>query len=233
MDYKTRTRISRILLDDAIPADSVITVLGWVRSVRVSKSVAFVNVNDGSCMGNLQAVVPDPEKHPVLDKILTGASVRVKGKLVPSLGKGQKYELAVAELDLVGEADASYPLQKKRHSLEFLREIAHLRPRTNTFGAVNRIRSRLAYAIHKYYQERGFYYIQTPLITASDCEGAGDLFHVSSFDFENIPTRDGRIDWDADFFGTQTYLTVSGQLEGELLASALGDIYSFGPTFRA
>jgi len=233
MDYKIRTRISRILLDDAVPADTEITVLGWVRSVRVSKSVAFVNVNDGSCMGNLQAVVPDPEKHPVLDKILTGASVRVKGKLVPSQGKGQKYELAAQELDMIGEADAGYPLQKKRHSFEFLREIAHLRPRTNTFGAVNRIRSKLAYAIHKYYQERGFYYIHTPLITASDCEGAGDLFRVSSFDFDKIPTKDGAIDWDADFFGTEAYLTVSGQLEGELLASALGDIYTFGPTFRA
>ncbi len=233
MDYKIRTRISRILLDDAVPADTVVTILGWVRSVRVSKSVAFVNVNDGSCMGNIQAVVPDPDKHPVLDKILTGASVRVKGKLIPSQGKGQKYELAVQELDMIGEADAGYPLQKKRHSFEFLREIAHLRPRTNTFGAVNRIRSKLAYAIHQYYQERGFYYIHTPLITASDCEGAGDLFRVSSLDFDSIPRKEGAIDWDADFFGTEAFLTVSGQLEGELLATALGDIYTFGPTFRA
>ena len=233
MDYKIRTRISRILLEDAIPADTEITVLGWVRTARISKSVAFVDVNDGSCMGNLQGVLADPDKHPELERVLTGASVRMKGKLILSQGKGQKYELAVSELTLVGEADSSYPLQKKRHSFEFLREIAHLRPRTNTFGAVNRIRSKLAYGIHKYYQERGFYHIHTPLISASDCEGAGDLFHVSTLDPKAPPLKDGRVDWNEDFFGTEAYLTVSGQLEGELLASALGDIYTFGPTFRA
>jgi len=178
-------------------------------------------------------VLLDPTEFPALDKILTGASVRMKGKLVHSQGKGQKYEIVVDSLDLIGEADATYALQKKRHSFEFLREIAHLRPRTNTFGAVNRIRSKLSYAIHKYYQERGFYYVHTPIISTSDCEGAGDLFRVSTLDFENIPLKDGAVNWDADFFAHEAYLTVSGQLEAELIATALGDIYNFGPTFRA
>jgi asparaginyl-tRNA synthetase len=233
MDYKIRTRVSRILIDDAVPVSTEVTVLGWVRTVRVSKSVAFVEINDGSCMGNIQAVVAEPDKYPVLEKLLTGASVRVQGKLVPSRGSGQKYEIAVTSVDLIGAADASYPLQKKRHTFEFLREIAHLRPRTNTFGAVNRIKSKLAYAIHKYYQDRGFYYIHTPLITASDCEGAGDLFRVTTLNLDNLPRKDDKIDFDADFFGSEAFLSVSGQLEGELLASALGDIYTFGPTFRA
>jgi asparaginyl-tRNA synthetase len=233
MDYKTRTKISRILVDDCISADSAVTVLGWVRTVRVSKEVAFLEINDGSCMKNIQAVINQPGSFPVLDQILTGAAVRVKGKLVLSQGKGQRYEVTVGELDLIGPADATFPLQKKRHSLEFLREIAHLRPRTNTFGAVNRMRSKISYAIHKYYQERGFYYIHPPIISASDCEGAGDLFRVSTFDFKKIPMKDNRIDWGADFFNAEAYLTVSGQLEAELLATALGDVYTFGPTFRA
>ena len=146
MDYKIRTKIARIILDDAVPPDTVVTVLGWVRTIRISKSVAFIDINDGSCMGNIQAVIQDPEKWPVLDRILTGASVRVRGKLISSEGKGQKYEISVEALDLIGEADQTYPLQKKRHSFEFLREIAHLRPRTNTFGAINRVRSKLAYS---------------------------------------------------------------------------------------
>ena len=161
MDYKIRTKIARIVVEDAVPVNSEITILGWVRTVRTSKEVAFLEVNDGSCFKNLQGVISNPEKYPVLDQILTGASIRMKGKLIPSSGKGQKYELAVETLDLVGAADASYPLQKKRHTFEFLREIAHLRPRTNTFGAVNRLRSKIAYAIHKYYQERGFFYIHS------------------------------------------------------------------------
>ncbi len=233
MDYKARTRIARIIVEDRVEVNSDITVLGLVRSIRRSKEVAFVDINDGSCIKNLQAVFAEPDKFPVLEKILTGAAVRVKGRLVPSQGKGQKYELAAYSIDLVGEADSTYPLQKKRHSFEFLREISHLRPRTNTFGAVNRIRSKLSYAIHKYYQERGFYYIQTPLITTSDAEGAGELFRVSTLNFEKIPVKDGRIDWNSDFFGDQAFLAVSGQLEGEALATALGDIYTFGPTFRA
>ncbi len=233
MDYKSRTKVAKILIADQVPVDSTITILGWVRTVRTGKEVAFVEVNDGSCMKNLQGVVNEPSRFPVLDKILTGAAVRMKGKLVPSAGKGQKYELAVAELDLVGEADATFPLQKKKHSLEFLRDIAHLRPRTNTFGAVNRLRSKMAYAIHQYYQERGFFYVHTPIISASDCEGAGDMFRVTTVDLHHPPMKEGKIDWDSDFFGSEAFLTVSGQLEGELLATALGDIYTFGPTFRA
>jgi len=233
MDYKTRTRISRILVDDTVPAGSELIILGWVRTARISKAVAFVQVNDGSCVGSLQVVVDNPENHPVVEKLLTGAAVRVKGTLVASQGQGQKYELKATVIEMVGPADETYPVQPKRHSFEFLREIAHLRPRTNTFGAVNRIRSKIAYAIHQFYQERGFYYIHTPLITASDCEGAGDLFRVSVLDPTNPPQKEGKVDWNEDFFGTETYLTVSGQLEGEVLATALGDIYTFGPTFRA
>jgi asparaginyl-tRNA synthetase len=233
MDYKIRTKIVKIIVEDTIPVDSEITILGLVRTVRTSKAVAFVEVNDGSCMGNIQGVVGNPDEFPVLAEIATGASVRMKGKLVPSQGKGQKYEVALTSLDLIGAADSDYPLQKKRHSFEFLREIAHLRPRTNTFGAVNRIRSKLSYAIHRYYQERGFFYVHTPIISTSDCEGAGDMFNVTTMDLKNIPTKDGAIDFNEDFFGTEAMLTVSGQLEAELAATALGDVYNFGPTFRA
>ncbi|MFZ5979735.1 MAG: asparagine--tRNA ligase [Candidatus Zixiibacteriota bacterium] len=233
MDYKNRTKIAGIIIEDRVSLNTEVIILGWIRTVRVSKNVAFIEVNDGSCMKNIQGVVTDPEKYPIVNELSTGAAIRLKGKLIASQGQGQKYEIAVSQIDLVGKADETYPIQTKRHTFEFLREIAHLRPRTNTFGAVNRIRSRLAYAIHKYYQEKGFYYIQTPLITPSDCEGAGDLFHVTAFDLDKIPHKDGHIDWTADFFGKATYLTVSGQLEGELLATALGDIYTFGPTFRA
>jgi asparaginyl-tRNA synthetase len=233
MDYKSRTKVSRILNDETVAVGSNVIILGWVRTVRSSKEIAFVEVNDGSCMKNIQGVIQQPESFPVLEHILTGASIRMEGTLVPSGGKGQKYEITVSRLDLVGSADVSYPLQKKRHTMEFLREIAHLRPRTNTFGAVNRIRSKMAYAIHTYFQDRGFFYIHTPIISSSDCEGAGNLFHVSSFDLGNVPRKDGQIDWDADFFATESFLTVSGQLEAELLASALGDVYTFGPTFRA
>lgn len=233
MDYKTRTKIARIVVDDAVPVDTQVIILGWVRTVRNSKEIAFVDVNDGSCFRNIQAVVSDPARFADLDQILTGASVRIKGKLVHSTGKGQKYEVAVEELNLVGGADATYPLQKKRHTFEFLREIAHLRPRTNTFGAVNRLRSKIAYAIHRYYQDKGFFYVHTPIISASDAEGAGDLFRVTTLDLNNLPRKEGKIDWDGDFFGSEAFLAVSGQLEGELVASALGDIYTFGPTFRA
>ena len=234
MDYSTRTKIARILIDDAIPVKSEVIILGWVRTIRVSKNVAFVELNDGSCMKNIQGVIDQPDQYPVLESIATGAAVRMQGTLVASQGKGQQYEVAITQLDLVGPADQSFPLQKKRHSFEFLREIAHLRPRTNTFGAVNRIRSKLAYAIHSYYQERGFYYIHTPIISASDCEGAGDLFRVTTFEPGTAPKTDqGKIDWDKDFFAAEAFLTVSGQLEGELVATALGDIYTFGPTFRA
>ncbi|MCK4371863.1 MAG: asparagine--tRNA ligase [candidate division Zixibacteria bacterium] len=233
MDYKVRTKIATILVDDKVPADSEVTILGLVRTARIGKGVAFVEVNDGSCMGNIQGVVTNPDEFPILEKILTGTSVRLKGRLILSQGKGQKYEVAVQSINLIGEADSSYPLQKKRHSLEFLREIAHLRVRTNTFGAVNRIRSKLSYAIHTYFQERGFYYIHTPILSASDCEGAGDLFTVTTLDFLKPPTKGGKIDWNEDFFAQRVYLTVSGQFEAEVAALALGDVYNFGPTFRA
>ncbi len=233
MDYKIRTKVKRIVVDEEVPLGAEITILGMVRTIRSGKDVAFIEINDGSTIKNIQAVISQPDKFPVLEKILTGASVRVKGELVVSEGKGQKFEIAAESVDLIGAADASYPLQKKRHSFEFLREIAHLRPRTNTFGAMNRLRSKLSFGIHKYFQERGFCYAHTPIISTSDCEGAGELFRVTSLDLKNIPLKDGAIDWNEDFFGTQAYLTVSGQLEGELLATALGDIYTFGPTFRA
>ncbi len=233
MDYFKRTKIARIIVADEVPVNSEILIMGWVRTIRVSKNVAFIDINDGSCMGNLQAVIENPNNYPVLKDILTGASVRVEGKLIESPAKGQKYEMAVSDLKMFGPADQSYPLQKKRHSFEFLREIAHLRMRTNTFGAVNRVRSKIAYAVHKFYQERGFYYLHTPMITASDCEGAGELFRVTTLNLDNIPRQEGNIDYSEDFFGREAYLTVSGQLEAEIGAMALGDVYTFGPTFRA
>jgi len=233
MNYKKRTKISKILIDETVQPDTNVIILGWVRTIRSSKEIAFIELNDGSSMKNIQGVIQQPESFPVLEQISTGASIRMEGTLVPSGGKGQKFEIAVSRIDLVGPADASYPLQKKRHTMEFLREIANLRPRTNTFGAVNRMRSKLAYAIHSYFQERGFYYVHTPIISTSDCEGAGNLFRVSSFDFQEVPKKEGRVDWDSDFFATPAYLTVSGQLEAELLAAGLGDVYTFGPTFRA
>src|SRR5437879_9109384 len=192
MDYQTRTKVSRILIDEAVPVDSKVIILGWVRTVRSSKEVAFIEINDGSCMRNIQGVVQNPESFPILEQILTGASIRLEGTLVPSGGKGQKYEIAVSKVDLAGPADAGYPLQKKRHTMEFLREIARLRPRTNTFGAVNRIRSKLAYAVHTYFQDRGFYYIHTPIISSSDAEGAGHLFRVLTLDSHTIHKNEAK-----------------------------------------
>ncbi len=233
MDYFKRTRIAQILIADTVPANQDILILGWARTVRISKNVAFVDINDGSCMENLQAVVDNPDNFPILKDILTGAALRIEGVLAPSPAKGQKYELKVRTLTLLGPADASYPLQPKRHTFEFLREIAHLRMRTNTFGSVNRVRSKIAYAIHKFFQERGFYYVHTPMITASDCEGAGDMFRVTTLDMYKPPMEEGKIAFNNDFFGAETFLTVSGQLEAEIAALALGDVYTFGPTFRA
>jgi len=233
MGYFERTKIAKILVDDRVPLNQKVLIFGWVRTVRSSRNVAFIEINDGSCVGNLQAVINDPDSFPALKDILTGASVRLSGRLIESPAEGQKYELSVEELQLIGPADQTYPLQKKRHSFEYLREIAHLRPRTNTFGAVNRMRSRIAYAIHKYYQERGFFYIHSPIITASDCEGVGEMFRVTTFDLNKAPTKDAEIDFGQDFFGAETYLTVSGQLEAEIAALALSDVYTFAPTFRA
>ncbi len=213
-----------------------VDVKGWVRTRRGNKNVQFVALNDGSTIKNLQIVFDLTRfSDDDLKAIATGASIHVQGELVASQGKGQSVEVQASELEVYGTADPEkYPLQKKGHSLEFLREIAHLRPRTNTFGAVLRIRHALAFAVHKFFNDKGFYYFHTPLITASDCEGAGAQFQVTTLPLDNLPlTEDGKVDYSADFFGKMTSLTVSGQLEGELGATALGCIYTFGPTFRA
>ena len=234
MKQLKRTKISEALKLNTFGKE--INVKGWVRTRRGNKNVSFVALNDGSTIQNIQIVI-DNEKfgESFLKPITTGACINVNGLLVESQGQGQSVEIQAAEIEIFGTADpASYPLQKKGHSLEFLREIAYLRPRTNTFGAVFRIRHHMAYAIHKYFNDRGFYYFDTPLITASDAEGAGAMFEVTTLDLNNPPrTEDGKIDYSQDFFGRQTNLTVSGQLEGELGAMALGAIYTFGPTFRA
>ena len=209
---------------------------GWVRTKRGNKNVAFIALNDGSTVNNIQVVCDAALfSEEQLKNITTGACIAVKGDLVESMGKGQSVEIQAKEIEIYGTADVeTYPLQKKGHSMEFLREIAHLRPRTNTFGCVLRIRHAMAFAIHKYFNDRGFCYLHTPLITASDCEGAGAMFQVTTMDLNNIPkTENGEVDFSNDFFGRQTALTVSGQLEGERGAMALGQIYTFGPTFRA
>ncbi len=228
------TRIAEILKMEGDGRD--ITVKGWVRTKRGNKNVAFIALNDGSCVANIQVVV-DLAKidEAELKGVTTGACLRVDGSLVASLGAGQGVEVQASKIEIYGTADPeTYPLQKKGHSLEFLRDIAYLRPRTNTFGAVLRIRHAMAFAIHKYFNDKGFYYLHTPLITASDCEGAGAMFNVSTLDMSNPPrTEDGNVDYSQDFFGKPCSLTVSGQLEGELGALALGQIYTFGPTFRA
>ena len=227
-------RIVEILKSGAVDTD--IVVKGWVRTKRGNKNVAFLALNDGSCVANIQVVV-DLQKiaEEQLKPITTGACIRVDGRLVASPGSGQGVEVQADRIEIYGTADPeSYPLQKKGHSLEFLREIAYLRPRTNTFGAVYRIRHAMAYAIHEFFHKNGFYYFHTPIITASDCEGAGAMFQVTTLDLNNPPrTDEGAVDYAQDFFGKQCSLTVSGQLEGELGALSLGRIYTFGPTFRA
>ena len=214
---------------------SDVVVKGWVRTKRGNKNVAFIALNDGSTINNIQVVADPAQFEEPLKRITTGVCIGVEGHLVKSQGAGQAVEIQAVNIVVYGEADPdSYPLQKKGHSMEFLREIGHLRPRTNTFGAVCRIRHNMAYAIHTFFHERGFFYFHTPLITASDCEGAGEMFQVTTLDMKNPPRKeDGSIDYEQDFFGKQTSLTVSGQLEGELGATALGKIYTFGPTFRA
>ena len=228
-----RKRVAQLLSET--PGVEVLAK-GWVRTKRGNKNVAFIALNDGSTVNNIQVVCDAAViSEDVLKGITTGACIAVKGDLVESMGKGQSVEIQASEIEIYGTADAeTYPLQKKGHSMEFLREIAHLRPRTNTFGCVLRIRHAMAFAIHKYFNDRGFCYLHTPLITASDCEGAGAMFQVTTMDLNNIPKTDtGEVDFSGDFFGRQTALTVSGQLEGELGAMALGQIYTFGPTFRA
>ena len=229
-----RSTVKELL--SATEKNTEVLLKGWVRTRRGNKQVAFIAVNDGSIIHNIQ-VVADLNAFPeeTLRKVTTGSSISVSGTLVESMGKGQSVEIQAKELEVLGEADPEvYPLQKKGHSFEFLREIAHLRFRTNTFGAVFRIRHALAFAIHKFYNDKGFYYLHTPIITASDAEGAGAMFKVTTLDLDNTPkTEDGEIDFSQDFFARPTNLTVSGQLEGELGALALSSIYTFGPTFRA
>ncbi len=231
---KQRLRIKELLRGELVGQG--VCVKGWVRTKRGNKAVSFIALNDGSTIHNIQ-IVADNDKFEasLLSKITTGASLSIVGELVASQGKGQSVEIQASEIEVLGTADPeTYPLQKKGHSLEFLREIAHLRPRTNTFGAIYRMRHEMSMAIHTYFHERGFYYFHAPLITASDCEGAGQMFQVTTLPLNDLPrTEDGSIDHSQDFFGKPTALTVSGQLEGELAAMSMGAIYTFGPTFRA
>ena len=233
MEKIGRTKIVDLLKREDIGA--MVNVKGWVRTRRGSKQVNFIALNDGSTINNVQIVVDlanfDEE---MLKLITTGACISVNGVMVESVGSGQKVEVQAKEIEVLGTCDNTYPLQKKGHSMEFLREIAHLRPRTNTFGAVFRIRHNMAIAIHKFFHEKGFFYFHTPIITGSDCEGAGQMFQVTTMNLYDLKKDErGSISYDDDFFGKQASLTVSGQLEGELAATALGQIYTFGPTFRA
>ena len=228
----------RIKVKDLLKCEAgrKVTVKGWVRTKRGNKNVAFIALNDGSTINNIQIVVDKTAfEESLLTKITTGAAIRVSGDLVESVGSGQSVEIQASEIEIYGECDPMrYPLQKKDTSFEYLRTVAHMRPRTNTFGAILRIRNQMAFAIHKFFNEKGFVYLHTPLITASDCEGAGQMFKVTTLDLENVPrNKKGEVDYTKDFFGKETSLTVSGQLEGELGATALGEIYTFGPTFRA
>jgi asparaginyl-tRNA synthetase len=229
--FNNRTKIKELLTWQ--PQGQQVTVMGWVRTFRNNQ---FVALNDGSTNNNLQVVIElGKYSDEFLKRITTSASLKVTGTVIESLGKGQKLEVKAEEVEILGDSDSEkYPLQPKKHSLEFLREIAHLRFRTNTFGSVFRIRHSLAFAVHQFFNEKGFVYLHTPIITASDAEGAGEMFRVSTLPFDNPPRKeDGAIDFSEDFFGRATNLTVSGQLEGELGATAFGDIYTFGPTFRA
>lgn len=234
METISRTKIVDVLKCEAF--GTTVNVKGWVRTRRGSKQVNFIALNDGSTINNVQIVVEvDKFGEEYLKPITTGACINVNGILVESQGQGQKAEIQATEIEIYGTADpATYPLQKKGHSMEFLREIAHLRPRTNTFGAVFRLRHHMSFAIHKFFHDRGFFYFHTPLITGSDCEGAGQMFQVTTLNLNDVPKdENGLISYENDFFGKETSLTVSGQLEGELAAMALGAIYTFGPTFRA
>jgi len=234
---KTRNQIKN-LLSGAIEVDQVVKVNGWVRSRRDSKAgFSFINLHDGSCFDGIQLIADsalDNYKDEVL-KITTGCSLFVEGKIVESQGKGQSYEIQASKIEVIGWVDdpEQYPVAKKRHSFEYLRTIAHLRPRTNAFGAVTRVRNRAAFAMHEYFNQNDFYWINTPIVTASDCEGAGELFRVSTLDFLNIPKKDGQVDYSHDFFHEPSYLTVSGQLNVESYCMAMSRVYTFGPTFRA
>jgi len=230
-----RTKIKQIFTEALV--DTEVWVQGWIRTRRESKTFAFLEVNDGSTIKNLQIIADQqlPGYADWIKELTTGSCVGIKGKLVPSQGKGQSVEMQAQQVEVYGTADAeTYPLQKKGHTLEFLREIAHLRARTNTFGAVYRLRNAMAFGVHQYFQDQGFLYLHTPILTGSDTEGAGEMFAVTTLPLQQIPKNDtGEIDFTQDFFGKPTHLTVSGQLNGETAALALSDIYTFGPTFRA
>ena len=228
-----RTKIRELLQRETAGGD--VLVKGWVKTRRSSKSVSFIQVSDGSSLQDIQVVADGSLPNFLeVDSLTTGCSVSVVGSLVESPARGQRYEIQAKSVEVIGGADPdTYPLQKKRHTPEFLREIAHLRPRTNTFGAMARVRNALAFAIHRFFQERGFLFIQAPMITASDAEGAGAMFRVTTLDLNNLPTKDGIVDSEEDFFGKPAFLTVSGQLEAEIFALAMSDVYTFGPTFRA
>ena len=228
-----RTKV-KALLEAVKPQDDVL-VKGWVRTRRDAKDFSFIEVNDGSCLKNIQIIANNNlSNYEEVKKLTTGSSVAVEGALVASQGGNQAFEIVAKSIEIYSIAPDDYPLQKKKHTDEYLRTIAHLRPRTNKYGAAFRVRSELSYAIHKFFNERGFRYVHTPIITGSDCEGAGEMFQVTTLDLNNVPrTPDGKIDYSQDFFGKEAHLTVSGQLNGEMYALALGDIYTFGPTFRA
>jgi len=227
-----RLKILELLSSD-VAFDDVV-VKGWVRTKRGSKGFSFLEINDGSCLKNIQVIADNAlDNYADIDRLTTGSAVAVSGSLVESPGGGQKWEMHAKKLDVISVAPEDYPLQKKRHSDEFLRSIAHLRPRTNKYGAAFRIRSELSYAIHTFFRDRGFRYIHTPILTGSDCEGAGELFQVTTLDMGDVSGVDGKADYSADFFGKEAGLTVSGQLSAEMFALALGDVYTFGPTFRA
>lgn len=230
----TAKRIAEILRQGN--PDDRLTIQGWIRTKRELKAFSFIEVNDGSCLANLQVVLDQEmaDYEQVLKSLSTGASVEVEGVLVASPAKGQRVELKAEKVVVYGEADENYPLQKKRHSFEFLRTIAHWRSRTNTLGAVFRVRNACAAAVHEFFQQRGFLWVHTPIITGNDCEGAGELLAVTSLDLNNVPRTEGQtVDYSQDFFGKPAYLTVSGQLEAEVMAMAFGNVYTFGPTFRA
>ena len=221
------------LLSAASPVQNL-ELTGWVRTKRDAKDFSFIELNDGSCLANIQVIADaEMENYAAVRHVSTGAAIRVRGDLVESPGKGQQWEVRASAVEVVGAAPEDYPLQKKRHSDEFLRTIAHLRPRTNKYGAMFRIRSLMAQAVHTFFQERGFHWIHTPIITGADCEGAGELFRVTTLDLQEAPTQNGAIDFSCDFFGKEANLTVSGQLEVEAYCLSLGRVYTFGPTFRA
>ncbi len=227
-----RTKIFK-LLNSETPIKDVL-IKGWVRTRRDSKTFSFLEINDGSCLKNVQVIADSGlDNYDAINRISTGSAVAVSGELTPSKGSGQKWEVQATDIDILHMSPDSFPLQKKRHSDEYLRSIAHLRPRTNKYGAAFRIRSELSYAIHTFFRDRDFRYIHTPIITGSDCEGAGEMFRLTTFDFKNIPEIDGKTDFNQDFFGKEANLTVSGQLSAEMFALSLGDVYTFGPTFRA